>query len=218
MNKRLPVPKMEGTMARWYARQRGSAGQLAAYRDSARALTAHLPSDAAILEIAPGPGHHAVELARLGFSVSAVDISHSFVDLARTYAREQGVDVRVQQGDAASLPDPDGTFGLIVCQAAFKNFTEPVKALNEMHRVLQPGGVAVIEDMNHDVSAADIATEVERMGQGAKDAFFTRLALRGLRHRAYTADRFRKLASESSFGSADITAEGIGLTVRLTRA
>ena len=46
------------------------------------------------------------------------------------------------------------------CQAAFKNFPEPVSALNEMYRVLSDGGTAVIEDMSRDASGADIDTEI----------------------------------------------------------
>ena len=33
-------------------------------------------------------------------------------------------------------------FDLVVCRAAFKNFSEPLKSLNEMHRVLKPQGRA----------------------------------------------------------------------------
>jgi ubiquinone/menaquinone biosynthesis C-methylase UbiE len=215
--KRLPVMRMEGAMARWYARNRGSAGQLSAVPKQADALTAALPAGARILEVAPGPGYFAVEMARRGFEVTGLDISHSFVEIATRYAREQGVPVEFRQGDAAALPFPDGTFDLIVCQAAFKNFQEPVRALNEMHRVLRPGGVAVIQDMSRDAAKGAIKAEVAAMGLSRRDALFTRVALRGLRHRAFSADRFHRLAAASDFPTATVTAGGIGLEVRLTR-
>jgi hypothetical protein len=48
------VPEMEGAMARWYARQRGSASQIRTYRTQAALLTDGLPYGADVLEVAPG--------------------------------------------------------------------------------------------------------------------------------------------------------------------
>jgi hypothetical protein len=52
---RSQAPGMEGPIARWYAKQRGSAPQLAAVREAAERLTRDLPGGAAVLEVAPGP-------------------------------------------------------------------------------------------------------------------------------------------------------------------
>ena len=131
------LPEMEGRMARWYARQRGTESQLALYRKQASALTAGLPTGAKVLEIAPGPGYLTLELARLGrFQVSGLDISRTFVELASEHARQAGLSIDFRHGDVASIPFEPGSFDLIVCQAAFKNFTQPVRALDEMQRVL----------------------------------------------------------------------------------
>jgi ubiquinone/menaquinone biosynthesis C-methylase UbiE len=215
--RRPPVPKMEGWMARWYTQQRGSASQLELVRKSAERFAAELPAGAKVLEIAPGPGYHAVELARQGLDVIGLDISHSFVEIARAHARKESSKAEFRQGDAAALPFEDGTFDLIVCQAAFKNFTEPVKALNEMHRVLRAGATAVVQDMRKEATSADIGTEVRGMGLGRLNAFLTRAALAGLRHRAFSQDRFRTLAAQSAFGGCEIHGEGIGMEIRLTK-
>jgi ubiquinone/menaquinone biosynthesis C-methylase UbiE len=215
--KRLPVLKMEGAMARWYAGNRGSGNQMASWRQQAANFAATLPPAARILEVAPGPGYFAVELARLGFDVTGLDISHSFVEIASGYARREAVPVDFRQGDVAALPFPAESFDAVVCQAAFKNFREPVKALNEMRRVLRPGGVAVIHDMSRDATTAAINAEVDGMGLSRRDALFTRVALRGLRRRAFSAAQFRGLAAASDFTSCTVTTSGIGLEVRLTR-
>jgi ubiquinone/menaquinone biosynthesis C-methylase UbiE len=151
----MRVPEMEGRTARWYARQRGSASQLQEYRRRAAELTRGLPASAYILEVAPGPGYHAIELARLGYPVTGLDISRTMVEIAIERARADGVSVDFRHGDAAAMPFPDGSFDLIVCQAAFKNFLDPVAALDEMHRVLRPGGTAVIRDLNADATRTD---------------------------------------------------------------
>jgi ubiquinone/menaquinone biosynthesis C-methylase UbiE len=208
---------MEGPIARWYARIRGTAPQLAAVRTHAARLTAELPKTARILEVAPGPGYLAVELARLGFDVTGVDLSSTFVHLATDAARRAGVDARFLRADAADLPLPNGSVDLVVCQAAFKNFGRPVAALDEMHRVLRPGGTAVIGDMNRDATAADIRREVDAMKLGPVNAALTRLTLSGLRRRAYAADHFRVAAAASAFGTCEVRADGLSLEVRLPR-
>ncbi|MBP2703604.1 class I SAM-dependent methyltransferase [Microbispora sp. RL4-1S] len=211
------APRMEGATARWYARQRGSAPQMAAVRRQAAELTAALPSGAAILEIAPGPGYLAVEMARLGFTVTALDLSRTFLEIGAGNARLAGVSIDFRHGDAADLPLGDDSFDLIVCQAAFKNFGRPVDALDEMHRVLRPGRSAVIQDMNRDATNADIDEEVERMGLSPLNSVMTKVPLRALRRRAYSRGRFERIAADSAFPTWSIRADGITLEVHLIK-
>lgn len=215
---RRQAMQMEGPVARWYVRTRSSASQLAEFRRQAARLTEGL-AGGDVLEVAPGPGFLAVELARIGrFRVTALDMSHTMVELARERARQAGVAIDVRQGDAAHMPLPDGAFDRIVCQAAFKNFGEPLRALDEMHRVLRPGGLAVIQDMNHDCSDADIAAEVRTAELGGWNAFMMGRALRSLRRRAYSAAEFQRLAAASAFGGCELATGEIGMEVRLGRA
>jgi ubiquinone/menaquinone biosynthesis C-methylase UbiE len=216
--RRKLIPEMEGPMARWYAKQRGSAPQLAGYRTQAAALAAGLPAGAAVLEVAPGPGYFSIEIARLGYRVSALDISHTFAQLAADRARAEGVAVDFRQGDVAAMPFADNTFDMVVCQAAFKNFSSPVTALDEMHRVLRPGGVAVIQDMNHAATAADIRADVDGMGLNAVNGAFTRMTLTGLRRRAYTAADFQRVAADSAFHGCVAHADRMLLEIRLTKS
>ena len=51
-------------------------------------------------------------------------------------------------------------FDLVVCRAAFKNFSEPLKALNETHRVPKPGGKAIIIDLRMDASWEEVVAYV----------------------------------------------------------
>ena len=153
---RFKGPEMEGPIARWYARVRGSKSQLDAYAEQASQITAGLQAGARVLEVAFGPGYLAIEMARLGFQVTGLDISRTFVEIATGNARQAGVTVDFRQGDVAQMPFESSSFDLIVCQAAFKNFTRPSSALTEMHRVLRAGGTAVIQDMSSNATHADI--------------------------------------------------------------
>jgi ubiquinone/menaquinone biosynthesis C-methylase UbiE len=209
---------MEGIVARWYAKIRGSSSQIADWKKQAAQLTAGLPAGADILEVAPGPGYFSLEMAKLGrFHVTGLDISHTFVEIARGNSRKAGLPVDFREGDASIMPFADQSFDFIICQAAFKNFSRPDAVLNEMYRVLRPGGTAVIQDMNRDTSSAAIREEVRHMEIGPWNAFMTRRSLGMLRRRAYSVKQFETLAQESAFGGARIETSGIGLEVRLSR-
>lgn len=215
---RFKGPEMEGPIARWYARVRGTKSQLAAYREQARRLTDGLPDGTRVLEVAPGPGYLAIEMARLGtFHVTGLDISHTFVEIASDNVRKAGVAVEFRQGDAARMPFESESFDLVVCQAAFKNFTLPRRALAEMYRVLRAGGTAVIQDMSKDATHADIEDEVRDMDLGRFSAFTTKATLEMLKRRAYSPGQFERLAAESPFRTCEITTEGIGLQVQLKK-
>jgi ubiquinone/menaquinone biosynthesis C-methylase UbiE len=216
---RIKGPEMEGPVARWYARVRGSQSQLEAYRKQARQITGGQPAGARVLEVAPGPGYLAIEMARLGsVHVTGLDISRTFIQIASENARTAGVSVDFRQGDAAKMPFDAESFDLVVCQAAFKNFTLPRSALAEMHRVLRIGGTAVIHDMSREATHADIELEVKGMELGRVGAFMTKATLESLRKRAYSSAQFEKLAVESPFGTCEISKLGIGLEVRLTKS
>ena len=216
--KRVKLPEMEGVVARWYTRLRSSAGQIEAYRKQASELTDGLHSGADVLEVAPGPGFLSIEVARLGrFHVSGLDISHSFVKIATENARQAAVSVDFRKGNAASLPYEAESFDLVVCQAAFKNFVQPGRALDEMHRVLRSGGTAVIQDMSSEASGADIDQEVKGMELGWLNSFMTRRTLAMLRRRAYSPAQLERLAAGSAFRTCEVQTAGIGLEVRLTK-
>jgi ubiquinone/menaquinone biosynthesis C-methylase UbiE len=208
---------MEGFSARWYAKQRGTPSQIAIVRRQAAELTESMPSGA-VLDVAPGPGYFAIEIARLGrFQVTGLDISRTMVQISKENAAAAGVTVEFRQGDATEMPFTDGSFDLVVSQAAFKNFRHPVSALNEMHRVLRPGGAAVIQDLRKEASGADIDREVESQEVGAVSSFITKRILAWLRNRAYSASHFESLVAQSSFRTCEIKSDGIALEVRLSR-
>jgi ubiquinone/menaquinone biosynthesis C-methylase UbiE len=215
---RFKGPEMEGAVARWYARVRRSGSQLEECRRQAAQLTKGLPEGAAVLEVAPGPGYMAIEMTRLGFHVTGLDISRTFVQIASDNARQAGVSIDFQQGDASVMPFAAESFDLVVCQAAFKNFVYPAVALLEMHRVLRGGGIAVIQDMNHRASHEDIEKEVAGMKLGRLNTFTTKATLEMLKRRAYSPEQFERIAGESPFRTCEISTGGIGLEVRLTKA
>ncbi|HJZ74257.1 MAG TPA: class I SAM-dependent methyltransferase [Vicinamibacterales bacterium] len=208
---------MEGVIATWYARNTGR--ERARFDDTANRLAPRLSPAARVLEVAPGPGYLSVELARRGYSVSAVDISRSFVRITRESAVRAGVSVDVRHGDAAHLPFADASFDYAICVAAFKNFTDPLGAINEMHRVLRPGGQASILDLRRNATPEEIDAEVRRMHLSRMNAQITRWTFRFMLLKlAYTSRQLAELAEGSRFGHGEISADGIGCELRMTKA
>lgn len=208
---------MEGAIARWYARSTGKNRER--FRDTAERIAGSLADGAHILEVAPGPGYLAIDLAQRGrFQVSGLDISKTFVQIAADNAAKAGVAVAFHHGDAANMPFDADSFDLIVCMAAFKNFTQPVQALNEMHRVLKPGGRALILDLRPDVSDDEIAAEVKKMELSWLNSVLTKLTFKYmLCKRAYSREQWRNMASQTPFQTCEIRDESIGFEVALSR-
>jgi ubiquinone/menaquinone biosynthesis C-methylase UbiE len=185
------------------------------YREAAAGVAARVPDGGSVLEVAPGPGYLAIELAKLGaYRVVGLDISHSFVRMAAENAARAGVAVAFRHGDAAAMPFEAESFDFVVCRAAFKNFSEPVGALGEMHRVLKPGGTALVIDLRPDASPEALAAHVDGMGLGWFSRLLTRWTFKHmLLKRAYTQAQFRDMAAQTPFGGCEIREGSIGLEV-----
>jgi ubiquinone/menaquinone biosynthesis C-methylase UbiE len=208
---------MEGRVARWYARTRSN--EMEDFRRQAKAAAERLSSDCTVLEVAPGPGFFAIELAKLGdFKITGLDISRTFVEIAQANARAANVAVDFRLGNASAMPFAGESFDFIYCSAAFKNFSEPVKALDEMYRVLRPGGEAVVVDLRKDVSLAEVDAHLKQSGRSRFDAWLTSLVFRFmLVKRAYTQDALTRMAEQSRFGKCQINADPIGFEVRFAK-
>ena len=112
---------MEGFIAHWYAK--GRRNDYEDFRRDAARVAEHLKPGSDVLEVAPGPGFFAVELAKLGdFRVTGLDISRTCVSIATINAREAGVNVKFLVGNASAMPFGDESFDCIWCQRGFQEF------------------------------------------------------------------------------------------------
>jgi ubiquinone/menaquinone biosynthesis C-methylase UbiE len=208
---------IEGNLAKWYAST--TAKSMPEFVQLAQRVARELPNGGSVLEVALGPGYFCIELARLGpYAVRGVDLSRSMVEIARKKAAAAGVQADFQQGNSSSPPFPRETFDYLVCRAAFKNFAQPVKALEEMERVLKPGGRALLIDLRRDVSPAVVSHAVDRMGLGLVNRTITKLTFRFmLLKNAYTKQHLEQMLARTDFSKVDIEAIDIGLEVRMTK-
>jgi ubiquinone/menaquinone biosynthesis C-methylase UbiE len=208
---------LSGFLARWYARNTGR--HIDDYRKAAREVAGWLPAGSDVLEVAPGPGYFAVALAKLGsYHIVGLDISETFVEIATDNAKQAGVDIEFRHGNASSMPFDSGSFDFVYCRAAFKNFSEPVRAIDEMHRVLKYGGTALIVDLRKDATARDIDAAVAEMGLSRFNAMLTRLIFKhSLLKRAYSEQDFRHMVSQTAFATCEIKTASIGMEIVLRK-
>jgi|SRR5579884_1768265 len=206
---------MEGPVAKWYAST--TRNGMEEFRALAARVARETPGPA-VLEVAPGPGYVAVEMAKLGLEVTALDISRTFVDIASRNADAAGVMVDFRLGNVSDMPFESELFDFIFCRAAFKNFSEPVRALQEMYRVLRPGGRALIMDLRRDTTPASISEAMGQWGLNPVNRAIVGLTFRYmLLKRAYTKREFEEFLRATSFRQTEIVESTIGLEIRLEK-
>ncbi|MGD0158672.1 MAG: class I SAM-dependent methyltransferase [Candidatus Bathyarchaeia archaeon] len=208
---------MEGLVARWYSRiQRKSVEQYVSWAKMARD---RIEAGSSVLEVASGPGYLSVELAKLGnYRIVGLDISKTFVNIAKEKARAAGVQIEFRQGDAAYMPFSAGIFDFVICTSAFKNFPEPLRVLDEIFRVLKTGGKALIIDLRKDASKAGINEYIRGMKLNRFDSFFTKMIFRRMLLRsAYSKSEIQDFVSKSSFRGCEILEDEISLEISLQK-
>jgi SAM-dependent methyltransferase len=119
-----------------------------------RAVTAVSAGGAA--DLGCGPGDLVMTLAQMapGLAVTGVDLSEEMLAQAEERAEALGLGDRVsfRQGDAADIPFPDGSLDLVVSTLSLHHWSDPVAVLDEIARVLRPGGSFLIFDLRRDLA------------------------------------------------------------------
>ena len=106
-----------------------------------------------ILDVACGTGDSTIATARAaapGSHVIGADISEGMMALVMDKARAAGVEDRVslQVADGENLPFEEASFHRVTCAFGIRNFEHKELGLKEFHRVLEPGGKAVILELS----------------------------------------------------------------------
>jgi ubiquinone/menaquinone biosynthesis C-methylase UbiE len=208
---------MEGAVARWY--DSSTRKDMERFRALAARLSTVLPQGGDMLEVAPGPGYLAIEMAKGGaYRVRGLDVSRTMVELGQGNAAEAGVEVDFRQGNASAMPFADESFDLLACSAAFKNFSQPHRALEEMYRVLRPGGTALVLDLRKDVPMSEIRKYFRAIGLSTINRWMTLAAFRFmLLKRAYTRGQLERMLADIPFRSKQIRLVNIGVELWLQK-
>ena len=96
-----------------------------------------LPPEAPVLEVGCGDGAFTTDLAEYSNAVTAIDLSAG--QIKENTARFPGINF-LQHDVSARLPFADGAFEVVWCSEVLEHLFDPGFALQEMQRVLRPGG------------------------------------------------------------------------------
>lgn len=110
-----------------------------------RTTLKHLPpaNEGLILELAHGTGNLQLDLHAVGYTTIGYDLSPAMGRIASRKLRKKNLPVHLVRGEGQHLPFTDEQFAAIVCTFP-TSFITADETLQEMFRVLQPGGSAVI--------------------------------------------------------------------------
>jgi ubiquinone/menaquinone biosynthesis C-methylase UbiE len=105
-----------------------------------------------LLDLGCGAGRHAFEAARRGAEVVALDTDHGELQRVCAVAAAMAEAGEIQApasiiaaaGDATAMPFPDGSFDLVIAAEVLEHVPADQRAVNEISRVLRPGGIAAV--------------------------------------------------------------------------
>jgi SAM-dependent methyltransferase len=106
-----------------------------------------------VLELAAGPAHHAIELARKGINATALDLSPTMCKFARRHAREQSVSLKVVKGDMISFSlkkEYDLAITMLDSINQIHKLNDMVKHLRSVADCLVDDGIYIIELAKHE--------------------------------------------------------------------
>ena len=98
----------------------------------------------AVLEIGCGLGTDAVNFARAGAHYTGVDLTERSIELVQSRFAYEQLQGTLRTADAENLPFADGTFDLVYSHGVLHHTPDTGHAINEAHRVLKPGGTAMV--------------------------------------------------------------------------
>jgi len=105
------------------------------------------PDGKAILDVGCGDGILALELSRIGANVVGVDTSERMIAAARKRSKDRGADLRFDVAGAESLPFETASFDVVIAITVLCFVEDAAGALDEMIRVLKPGGRLIVGEL-----------------------------------------------------------------------
>jgi SAM-dependent methyltransferase len=122
-----------------------------------------------VLEVGCGAGVDLARFARGGATATGVDLSSSAIDLARANLSQQGLTADLRVADGEQLPFPDASFDFVFAHGVVQYTANPQRLIDEVRRVLKPGGEAVFQVYNR-ISWLNALSKLMKVGLEHDDA------------------------------------------------
>ena len=187
-----------------------------------------LSQGARILDLPCGPGRHALEFARRGHRVTAVDLMPFYVEGGQKRARKKGLPIEFVQGDMVSFVRPEAFDVVWNYYSSFGYFEDPKDdeaVARNFHLSLKKGGKVLIETISREhalrvwdgserielPTVDDIAVTAEKVASGENTPIVKWCVNKGgettafyMFHRHYSADAISSLLQETGFATVEI--------------
>jgi ubiquinone/menaquinone biosynthesis C-methylase UbiE len=164
------------------------------------------------LEVGPGPGYLGLEWLKktTGTQLKGLEISPAMIQIAERNAQTYGFADRVQyvKGDAQAMPFDDNFFDGVFTNGSLHEWAQPQKILNEIYRVLKPGGRYFISDLRRDMNML-----VEWFMKLVTQPKEIKLGLITSINAAYTPPEITTLLPETALKRATVDASPMGLVI-----
>ena len=100
-----------------------------------------------LLDLGCGDGTYSIAAFQRGARVTGLDISDGMLDAARRRAEACGASIEWRRASAESLPYDSGTFDVVLAVTILCFIKNPLQVVQEVSRVLRPGGLFVIGEL-----------------------------------------------------------------------
>jgi SAM-dependent methyltransferase len=100
--------------------------------------------DSDVLEVGCGLGTDAINFARRGARYTGVDLTEASIDLVRRRFEFESLTADLRVADAEALPFDADSFDLVYSHGVLHHTPDTQQAIDEVHRVLRPGGTAMV--------------------------------------------------------------------------
>lgn len=125
--------------------------------EAAAFLLPHLRPGMRLLDVGCGPGTITAGLAErvAPAEVIAIDVEPAILEDAHAVARERGIEnIRFEEASVYALPYEAASFDVAYAHQVLQHLARPVAALEEMRRVLRPGGLVGVRDADYQTMVA----------------------------------------------------------------
>ena len=221
MERWFKIERIPGVLASAYAKATRMAID-SYYRQVAKKIVDHLKSGT-ILDLGTGPGYLPIEIVKKSSQIQiiGIDLSRRLIQMARANALTAGLADRLnfQLGNAAALDFEDSFFDMVISTGMLHSIKEPVKVLQEIHRVLKAGREAWIFDPARVTSAVD--RKKWKASLNLRERFFLQLfQLFGLHKpiKVYTREQAMALIEKTDFKNYRIDAQDDEIRIKLKKA
>jgi ubiquinone/menaquinone biosynthesis C-methylase UbiE len=152
-----------------------------------------------LLDIGTGPAWLLLKIHQQSptMRLVGIDSSPSMVAKARKNMAEAGLSdvIKITEGNASQIPFADGSFDIVVSTGSIHHWKHPVVALNDVYRVLKPGGYALMYDLVTDTPAAILKEMAHQFGRLKMMLFW----LHGFEEPFYSRENYQSLARPTLF-------------------